>query len=643
MAKGRREGKASRRAVLAAAASALCTLFHCAAALAEEPLLTDPVVVTATRIPERVSEQASDVSVVTRDESRILLPVVAGDVMQGLPGVDVQRSGVAGDRENVKIRGGRSAYTLVQIDGFPVNSPSTGQFDIGFLPVDLLGRVEVVRGAQSALYGSNAMSGVVNFIPRKGEGTGLGASLAGGSDDTVKWDAFAQGRWPRGGLFAGAGGYRSGGILPNDDASIASFLGSGDLAVGDRLRIQGMYLVTDGEKGIAVDDTPRDANHRMERRFDVGGIRVAASVTRTVSLSASASTAAENLQDVDPPDPGQTATYDFEDRSRKTVYGLEARFTPSAASTTILGAEYGKEQSDNRSAYTDTGFSSTSQQDVSTHNRSLYLQEELRVSRRAGVSLGARLDRNTEAGTQFNPKAAVFLDVGGRGTRLRAAAGRGFRVPTPVEKYNPFNGYPALAPEVAWSYEAGVDQPLAGNAARLSATWFFQDFQDLIQPDDSAIGGPYGLPQLRNIGHSFARGAEAEGVARVMETVTVRATYTCTDTWDGSRGTPLLGIPEQQWMLSGLYEPAPAFQARVDWRYVGEQWDLAPFAFSPATRPAYGRLDAFARYVWGTAGARLREVAFTARVMNVLDRHYEERLGIPSPGINFLIGMEAGI
>src|SRR5512134_2657377 len=369
-------------------------------ASAEEPLRTDPLVVTATRIPERVSEQASDVSVVTREESKILLPVAAGDVLQGLPGVDVQRSGVAGDRENIKIRGGRSAYTLVQVDGYPVNSPSTGQFDIGFLPIDLFERTEVVRGAQSALYGSNAMSGVVNFIPRKGDRTGGGASLAGGSFDTWKWGAFGQGRWPSAGLFAGAGGYRSDGNLPNDDASILSFLGSGDAGWGDRLRLGGMYFATDGEKGIAVDDAPRDANHRMKRRIDVGGGRLSAALTRTLSFSASASVASETLEDSDPADPGETAEFDFTDRSRKTAYGLEARYTPSPKSTTILGAGYDRDESDSLSVFSDTGFSSTDQRDVATYNRSIYLQEELRLSKKAGVSLGARLDRNSEAGTQ---------------------------------------------------------------------------------------------------------------------------------------------------------------------------------------------------------------------------------------------------
>lgn len=613
------------------------------AAYAEEPLRTDPVVVTATRIPERVSGQASDVSVVTREETAILLPVVAGDVMQGLPGVDVQRSGVAGDRENIKIRGGRSAYTLVQIDGFPVNSPSTGQFDIGFLPVDLLERVEVVRGAQSALYGSNAMSGVVNFIPRKGDGTGAGASAAGGSFDTWKWGAFGQGRGPKGGLFAGGGGYRSDGILQNDDASILSFLGTGDVALGERVRLEGIYLASDGEKGIAVDDDPRDPNHRMKRRIDVGGARLTGTLTRAVSLSATASIASETLHDNDPPNPGQTASFDFEDRSRKTVYGLEARISPSPKSTTILGAEYNRDVSESGSVYADSGFSSVDRRDVATYNRSLYLQEELRLSKRAGVSLGARLDRNTEAGTQFNPKVAAFLEAGKWETRFRAAAGRGFRVPTPVEKYNPFNGYAALSPEVAWSYEAGVDQPLVGNAVRLSGTWFYQDFRDLIQPDDNVIGGPFAMPQLRNIGHSFARGVEAGAAARIAETVTALLAYTHTDTWDGSRGTPLLGIPKRQWTVTGICEPVPSLQARVDYRYVGEQWDLAPFAFSPATRPAYGRLDASGRYEWRGTPAPLHRLAFTARVQNVLNRRYEERLGIPSPGISLLVGVEAEI
>ena len=101
-----------------------------AGALAQEAVLTEPVVVTATRIQEKVSEQASSVSVVTREDMDRLNPSLAGDVLQGVPGLDVQRTGSIGGLENIKIRGGKSTQTLVMIDGFPVNSPSSGEFDI---------------------------------------------------------------------------------------------------------------------------------------------------------------------------------------------------------------------------------------------------------------------------------------------------------------------------------------------------------------------------------------------------------------------------------------------------------------------------------------------------------------------------------
>jgi len=204
-------------------------------AIAQEPVRTEPVIVTATRIPEKVSEQASSVSVVTREEIDLKGAVFVGDVLQLLPGVDTQRAGSAGNRENIKIRGGKSTQTLVMIDGFPVNSPATSQFDIGSLSSDLFEQVEVVRGPQSALYGSYASGGVVNFIPRKGTGgTRYGVGLSGGSFDTVAGNGSAStgGAW--GSFHLAGSGYRSDGALPNDGTELVSFLGTGDLKVGDR-------------------------------------------------------------------------------------------------------------------------------------------------------------------------------------------------------------------------------------------------------------------------------------------------------------------------------------------------------------------------------------------------------------------------
>jgi len=204
-----------------------------APSLAQEPVRTEPVVVTATRIEEKVSEQASSVSVVTGEEIELKRPSVAAEVLQGIPGVVVQESGSPGNLANIRIRGGASNGTLVMIDGFPLNGPSNGQFDISSLPLVGFDRIEVVRGAQSALYGSNAMFGVVNFIPKKaGEGARTGVGLAGGSFSTFGWNGHGQWGNRQGGLTLGASGFLSDGNLPNDHTDIVSFLGTGDYRIG---------------------------------------------------------------------------------------------------------------------------------------------------------------------------------------------------------------------------------------------------------------------------------------------------------------------------------------------------------------------------------------------------------------------------
>jgi outer membrane receptor protein involved in Fe transport len=259
-------------------------------AVAGEALRTEPVVVTATRIEEKVSEQASSATVVTREEIALTEAGLAGDVLQAVPGVDVQRSGSAGNRENIKIRGGIATGTLVMIDGFPVNSPTLGQFDISALPAVRFDRVEVVRGAQSALYGSNAMSGVVNFLPPTPDAERkFGAGIAGGSFSTLQWNGFARGGGPAGAFHLGAGGLTSQGIHPNDDVSLVSFLGGGDVPVGDRSRLHVLMMTTESDKGIPIDfGTSRDANHRAVRRGSLvggrGGLRPLFSITCSGSV-----------------------------------------------------------------------------------------------------------------------------------------------------------------------------------------------------------------------------------------------------------------------------------------------------------------------------------------------------------------------
>ena len=608
---------------------------------AEEPTRLDPIVVTATREERKASEQASSVSVVTREDIELKNPAVAGDVLRGIPGVDVQRTGSPGNRENIKIRGGMAAHTLVMIDGFPVNSPTLGSFDIGSLPVDGFERVEVVRGAQSALYGSGAIGGVVNFIPRKGEeGRQFGLGVSGGSFGTVMGNAFAQGAGKGINLRLGTGAWRSDGIQKNDDVSLVSFLGTGGAAVGSRSRLHAIVLSTDQEKGIPIDfGNPMDANHRLNRRGFMSGARWETAVSPSVTVSASGMIFEESFREKDPADPGEAFPFVFDDttKTQKTDFRLEMRFAPGPVSTTYIGVEHEKDRATDafKSSFGDTSFAS------STYNNSVFVQEEFRPWKHTGISLGFRLDSNSEAGTQLNPKVAAYREFGDGVMRVRAAVGRGFRVPTISEKMDVFVGNKALSPEVAVSYEVGSDIAFAGKRGKISGTFFYQDFRGLIQ-FDASVPGPLGFGQLRNKGRAFSRGVEAEAWFLFTQRVEAGLSYTLSDTWDRQTGKSIIGIPGNRVMATLLITPAPSFQARLDCQVEGEQED-APLNGTATRRPGYTRVDVYAKYRWRIDGSMVREVALTGKIQNLLDRKYQERIEFPAPGINFLIGAELKI
>ncbi|MBI5574904.1 MAG: TonB-dependent receptor [Deltaproteobacteria bacterium] len=637
-----RFGSARRwKGMAAAIAFAAAAAGMPANARADEATRLDPIVVTATRIEQRVSEQPSAVSVVTREDIELKNPQVAGDVLRGIPGIDVQRTGSPGNRENIKIRGGLAAHTLVMIDGFPVNSPTLGSFDIGSLPAGDFERIEVIRGAQSAMYGSGAMGGVVNLIPRKGEtGRQYGLGVAGGSFGTVQGNANAQGAGKDGNFHLGTGAWRSDGILPNDGTNLVSFLGTGETRVGGNSRVHAIVLSTDQEKGIPIDfGNPRDVNHRLDRRGFLSGVRWETEVSKMLTLSASGMIFDEFFREEDPADAGELFPFVFDDttRTRKMDFRLQGRFSPGPVSTTFAGVEYEKDRASDtfRSNFGDTDLV------ASTFNRSLFLQQEFRPSKRAGLSLGARLDRNSEAGTQFNPKAAAFREFGKRGVRIRAAVGRGFRVPTISEKRDVFVGNQALKPEKTVSYEAGTDVPFAGKRGKVTGTYFYQAFTDLIQ-FDSSVPGPLGFGQLRNKGNSFSRGIESEVTFIFSPRVEAAFSYTWSDTWDGTSQKRIIGIPRHKAVTTLLLTPAPQFLARLDWQIESDQID-APVNGTATRRPGYARVDAYARYRWAVQGAEIREIALTGKIQNLLDRTYQERIEFPAPRFNFIIGAEVKI
>lgn len=626
---------------------AAALLLACAAipamAAEEEATRVDPVQVTATRIPRKVSEQASSVSVVSSEEIDLGNRALVGDALQNLPGVEVRRKGTPGNFEDIKIRGGSGKNTLVLIDGFPVNSPTLGTFDIGSLPADAFDRVEVLRGAQGSIYGSSAVSGVVNFIPRKGDDESRGgAGIAGGSHGSLKWGGHAQGAGEKGNLHLGLSGFESEGLFRNDEVSMVSFLGTGERRIGERNRLHGIVLSTDTEKGVAIDGTqPLDADHEQKRRSFLAGARWEATLSPSVAVTLYGSQFDEFFHEKDPADPGEVSPfggppyeYDQNTKTRKQQAGAMAHWAACGYSDLIVGIEYGKDRTGD---VTLSNFGDATKHD-STINRSVYLQQELRYGKRAGLSAGARLDENSEAGTQFNPRAAAFYDVEAISTRLRAGVGRGFRTPSFMDKDVTFGGNPDLRPETTVSHEAGADYRFPANLGRLSATWFYQKFKGRFQTGPASAAHPFG--QLENVGRSFSRGVEASLLLRPVRQVEATLGYTLTDSWDSTNQVRLQGIPRHRGTASLLVRPVERWETRIDWQAESNLLDFGPADLAPAVRGGYARTDLTTRYRWVPADSAVREVALTGELRNLTNRRFEERRNYPDLGTTFLVGAQ---
>ena len=629
-------GKPVRPVVLLAA----FFILGAASSVAAGPVETDPVVVTATRIEEKVSEQASSVSVVTREEIELKHPSVAAEVLQGIPGVVVQESGSPGNLANIRIRGGASNGTLVMIDGFPLNGPSNGQFDISSLPLVGFDRIEVVRGAQSALYGSNAMFGVVNFIPKKaGEGARTGVGLAGGSFSTFGWNGHGQWGNRQGGLTLGASGFLSDGNLPNDHTDIVSFLGTGDYRIGEKNRVHAILLSTDESKEIPVTDRGFDPNARKKRRDLLAGVRWEIDMTRSFTLSLSAAGFHESLDVSFPAAPTTTIVEAYTTKSRRGFLRAEGRYSAGPVSNTFFGVEYNKDHSTDDTYYFDSSFPVSpfnpfiDNPSASTINRSVYLQEELRFGKGTGASIGGRIDGNSEAGTKISPRAAVFKELGKSGLKLRAAYGRGFRFPTLFEKHGKY-GNPDLVPEWADTYEAGADYRTPEGKAVFSGTYFYQNMHNQISYQ--------GTNKTTNL-DAISRGVESIATWWLHPSVATTISYTYTNSFDKHNGREIIGVPSQRGMLSLLVAPASGFEGQLSWRVESDQLDYAPTDWIPGKRPGYGVVDIYARRTISKPAPEWNEISLFGKVQNLLNRDYEERKGYPSPGINFLLGAELSI
>jgi outer membrane cobalamin receptor len=632
--------------------------------------IDERLVVSAGQVDQPLSRTADSVTVISGAELVARQITTLGAALSTVPGFTVVRSGGPGTLTSLFPRGGESDFTLVLVDGIRANTFGGG-IDLSQVPLADIDRIEVVRGPQSALFGADAIGGVVQVITRQGGEPTVSAQIEGGSRETRRFQANTTGsveafRWQAGGDYFEDEGFTgtapaSGEQVTNDDAQERqAWVGAGWRAERGT-DVQATYRYVDTERGAPgpYGSDPADRFFGVDRVARGTSERHAFGV-RLVHPWTGPSSRVRQRVDVD------VADYDFAfvsafgpsaSDTRRTHVRAQADAVLDAGFGVSGGVEWLAESA--RSSFIQSGGS-----EVPVDRRVIGTFGEARWNRleRVSVQAGVRAEHITREAfsvndfaddtvVSVNPKvSAAWLispTLPGEGarawTRLRGAAGTGIRPPDLFEIA--FTDNPGLKPERSRSVELGVTQVLSSGALQLDATTFFNQYDDLIV----SVGSLADVSRYRtdNVSNARARGVELGGAWQVLAGLSLRASYTFLDTEiravDHSAqapspyqvGDPLLRRPRHSGnVIVGWSAPRWSAFGSVESR--GETLDA-----EPAFGPGGGLYPNPGRSVMDLGGAVriVRSLELYARVMNIFDTDYEDALGYPAPGRTAFIGV----
>jgi len=617
-------------------------------ALALESQEMDKIVVSANRSETALHEVGSSITVITREEIEQRQKPFVLDLLRTVPSVDVVQQGGPGGLTYVGIRGDKPEHTLVLMDGVRMNDPAStgGSFDFSTLTTDNIERIEILRGPQSTLYGSDAIGGVINIITRRGTGKPAGfVSAEGGSFGTALEKAALGGgigilnyslglsRQDTSGISSAAerlGNHETDGYHAT---SVSTRLGISPVRNFDFdciVRYVNSKADLDNGGGAGMDDPNYIV--RSEQAIVRGQGRLSLFQDfweQTLGISFS------NLDRKFRNDTDALHPYDLE---RGTYHGeslavdWQNTLRLHKTNTLILGLETREEKA--RTDYYSGSFYgpySSVFPGESDRITGYYLQDRISLWDSWFTTLGVRLDDHSRFGTETTYRFTSSYILKQTGTRFKGSYGTGFKAPSLYQLYAPIYGNQALQPEKSTGWDIGVEQALLSGRVELGATWFSNDFEDLIEFDSSAS-------RYRNTAKAESYGVELTATVTPTDDLTLQAGYTWTKTKDKATGLELLRRPEDKFSFDANYRFNKKGNVNLEVAYVGKRHDNY---FDPLTY-ATTRVELGGYLLVNLAASYdiTRWLQLFARIDNLFDREYEEAYGYGTPGISAYGGVK---
>ncbi len=576
------------------------------------PVFADEVVVTATRTPTETDRLPNRVEVIDRAEIETKGLLTLADALREAPGVTVVSTGAPGAQTSVFTRGTNSKHTLALFDGIRLNDPTApnAQYDFG---QDLLGdldRVEVLRGPASSVYGSDAIGGVVNLVPRRGADKAFAPyfDVSAGSFETYQGVAGAAGT---------VGGFTYGATVDalttegfdqvpdrftahtghKDGSEIYSITGNAAYAFSDTLSIDALVRYRSSRAdfdsfsgGVFFDQRADDPDLEIDSDdytvWRVGGTLTAGDFVTRLS-------GGQVLTERRERDGGVVTTTVEGERNfvdlTSTWSKADLGFLTDVATT--FGGQLSSERTDNSSTlFTNALF-------AEEESKALFVVGQGRIGAGTDVAASLRWDDNENFGDHTTYSIGVSQDFTGLFTPLRVYAswGTSYKAPTLSERFgtNFFNiGNPNLKPEEGKSAEVGFDYAPV-EALKFGASYFDTEIDNLIEYN-------FATTQNINIGRADIEGFETYVQGKLGDTATLRVEYVFTDARNAlGAGNPRLARrPLHAWSLDGSVRPTEKIHVSAGWTWTSSQIDVrydndGNFEFAAAPTPGfdYGRVS----------------------------------------------------
>ena len=600
-----------------------------------EPL-SSKVVITAQTIPLDAESSPAPVTILTRKQIDQRVATSLPDLLATVPGFSLGRTGPEGGSTSLFLDGGNSNYTKVLVDGAPINQPG-GLMDYSYFTLDNVEKIEVVHGAESALYGSDAMDGVIQIFTHRGTTRvpEFTAFADGGNFSTGRGGANVSGLFSRFDYDAGVSDFETAGQGANNAFRDRTLSGNFGWRFSDSARTSLSLRDNVSAAGIPGPTAlpPFKAN-----LTDSIGLHNFSAILHTEFTTGSHWHHQLNgtefyFRELNMSSFGPTL-FQF-NRAR---FAGQSTFLRGGVAVTA-GYEYEVEN----------GFISYVGLHARRNNQAGFLDVRWQPIVRLTLSAGARAEDNANFGTRVVPRAgatyALRIARGAFGdTRVHASYGQGIVEPRFDQTFGTdpcFPGNPNLSPEQSRTVHAGVEQKLASDRVRLTADFFDSRFRNIIsfQLDPITFCGTFFNTNLAR-----ARGANLSGEARLTHWLTANPNYT----YDSTRTLSAPGDPvnlDPNYLVGSrlLRRPVNSGNIMLNAAFRRMNWNLSGYFTGQRAdynypgqimNPGYARFDLAASYNVA------RGISVYGRIANLADKKYQDAYGYPALGREFRIGVK---